>query len=298
MSQGKIILAVIIVILAAIAAYSSTFVVQQAESAIVLRFGNPQAVIEEPGLKLKMPIADQIVILDRRVLNFDAPAQELLTRDQKRVVISAFVRYQIVNSLKFYQVGRTYTNAESQIRSVLGSTLRSVIGNVALVDTLTPKRADIMRQIRNELTRQAAEPYGIKIVDVRFKRVDLPAQNSEAVFNSMRKQRAQEAAGIRAEGAREAREKRSEADKQRIVVVAEARKKSEILRGQGEGEAIGIYNEAFGRDPAFFDFYRSLQAMQQGLSGDTTTYVGPPTGDFFRFFGSELGADARKAPAQ
>lgn len=298
MSQGKIILGVIIVILLAIVAYSSTFIVQQAESAIVLRFGNPQVVIEEPGLKLKMPIADQIVILDRRVLNFDAPAQELLTRDQKRVVISAFVRYQIVNSLKFYQVGRTYANAESQIRSVLGSTLRSVIGNVALVDTLTPKRADIMRQIRSELTRQAAEPYGIKIVDVRFKRVDLPAQNSEAVFNSMRKQRAQEAAGIRAEGAREAREKRSEADKQRIVVVAEARKQSEILRGEGEGEAIGIYNEAFGRDPAFFDFYRSLQAMQEGLRGDTTTYVGPPTGDFFRFFGSELGADARKAPAQ
>ena len=289
MSQGKIVVAVIILVLAAIIAYSSTFVVQQAESAIVLRLGNPQAVIEEPGLKLRMPIADQIVIHDRRVLNFDAPAQELLTRDQKRVVISAFVRYQIVDSLKFYQVGRTYSNAESQIRSVLGSTLRSVIGNVALVDTLTPKRADIMRQIRSELTRQAAEPYGIKIVDVRFKRVDLPAQNSEAVFNSMRKQRAQEAAGIRAEGAREAREKRSEADKQRIVVVAEARKKSEILRGEGEAEAIGIYNQAFGRDPAFFDFYRSLQAMQEGLRGDTTTYVGPPSGDFFRFFGTELG---------
>lgn len=298
MSQGKVILLAIIVVLVAIIAYSSTFVVQQAESAIVLRFGNPQVVIEEPGLKLKMPIADQIVLLDRRVLNFDAPAQELLTRDQKRVVISAFVRYQIVDSLKFYQVGRTYTNAESQIRSVLGSTLRSVIGNVALVDTLTPKRAGIMLLIRNELTRQAALPYGIKIVDVRFKRVDLPAQNSDAVFNSMRKQRAQEAARIRAEGAREARQKRAEADKQRIVVVADARKQSEILRGEGEGEAIGIYNEAFGRDPGFFDFYRSLQAMQEGLRGDTTTYVGPPSGDFFRFFGSEQGAAAKKAPAQ
>jgi membrane protease subunit HflC len=298
MSQGKIILLAIIAVLLAILAYSSTFVVQQAESAIILRFGNPQAVIEEPGLKLKVPIADQIVILDRRVLNFDAPAQELLTRDQKRVVISAFVRYQIVDSLKFYQVGRTYANAESQIRSVLGSTLRSTIGNVALVDTLTPKRADIMRQIRSELTRQAAVPYGIKIVDVRFKRVDLPAQNSEAVFNSMRKQRAQEAALIRAEGARTAREKRAEADKLRVVAVADARKKSEILRGEGEGAAIGIYNEAFGRDPAFFDFYRSMQAMQEGLKGDTTTYVGSPTGDFFRFFGSEHGIPGKKAPAQ
>jgi membrane protease subunit HflC len=293
MNQSKVIVLAIVAILVAILAYSSTYVVQQAESAIVLRFGNPQVVIDEPGLKLKMPIADQVILLDRRVLNFDAPAQELLTRDQKRVVISAFVRYQITNSLKFYQVGRTYSNAESQIRSVLGSTLRSVIGNVALADTLTPKRADIMRQIHTELTRQAAEPYGIKIVDVRFKRVDLPAQNSDAVFNSMRKQRAQEAARIRAEGAREARQKTAEADKERVVKIAEARKQSEILRGQADGEAIKIYNQAFGRDPAFFDFYRSLQAMQDGLKGDTTTYVGPPNGDFFRFFGSELGNPAK-----
>ncbi|MBI2254352.1 MAG: protease modulator HflC [Proteobacteria bacterium] len=295
MNQSKVIVLAIIAVLVVVLAYSSTFVVQQAESAIVLRFGNPQAVIDEPGLKLKVPIADQVILLDRRVLNFDAPAQELLTRDQKRVVISAFVRYQITNSLKFYQVGRTYSNAESQIRSVLGSTLRSVIGNVALADTLTPKRADIMRQIHTELTRQAAEPYGIKIVDVRFKRVDLPAQNSDAVFNSMRKQRAQEAARIRAEGAREARQKTAEADKERVVKLADARKQSEILRGQADGQAIKIYNEAFGRDPAFFDFYRSLQAMQDGLKGDTTTYVGPPSGDFFRFFGNDLG---KAAPAQ
>jgi modulator of FtsH protease HflC len=292
MNQSKIIVLAIVAGVLAIVAYSSTFVVQQAESAIVLRFGNPQAVIEEPGLKLKMPIADQVILLDRRVLNFDAPAQELLTRDQKRVVISAFVRYQITNSLKFYQVGRTYANAESQIRSVLGSTLRSTIGNVALADTLTPKRADIMRQIHTELTKQAAEPYGIKIVDVRFKRVDLPAQNSDAVFNSMRKQRAQEAARIRAEGNREARQKTAEADKERVVKLADARKQSEILRGQADADAIRIYNEAFGRDPKFFDFYRSLQAMQDGLKGDTTTYVGPPTGDFFRFFGNELGKPA------
>ncbi len=295
MNQSKIIILAILGVIVAIVAYSSTFVVQQAQSAIVLRFGNPQVVIDDPGLKLKLPIADQVILLDRRVLNFDAPAQELLTRDQKRVVISAFVRYQITNSLKFYQVGRTYTNAESQIRSVLGSTLRSVIGNVALVDTLTPKRADIMRQIHTELTQQAAEPYGIKIVDVRFKRVDLPAQNSDAVFNSMRKQRAQEAARIRAEGAREARQKTAEADKERVVKVAEARKQSEILRGQADAEAISIYNQAFGRDPAFFDFYRSLQAMQDGLRGDTTTYVGPPRGDFFRFFGGEL---RKPAPTQ
>ncbi|WP_374367841.1 protease modulator HflC [Dongia sp.] len=292
MNQGKIVAIVVVVIAIAIGLYSSTFIVPQAESAIVLRFGNPQAVIEQPGLKFKVPIADQVLTFDRRVRNFEAPIAELPTRDQKYIVVSAFVRYRIKDSLTFYRVGRTYANAESQIQSVLLATLRSVIGNVPLTDTLTPKRADIMRQVKEELTRQAAEPYGIEIVDVRFKRVDLPVQNSEAVFNSMRTQRAQEAAGIRAEGAREAREKRAEADKERVVLVADARRQAEILRGQGDAEAIGIYNAAFGKDAAFFDFYRSLQAMQEGLGGDTTTYVGPPTGDFFRYFGVESGKPA------
>lgn len=292
MNQGKIAAIVVVVVAIAIGLYSSTFIVPQAESAIVLRFGNPQAVIEQPGLKFKVPIADQVLTFDRRVRNFEAPVAELPTRDQKYIVVSAFVRYRIKDSLTFYRVGRTYANAESQIQSVLLATLRSVIGNVPLTDTLTPKRADIMRQVKDELTRQAAEPYGIEIVDVRFKRVDLPVQNSEAVFNSMRTQRAQEAAGIRAEGAREAREKRAEADKERVVLVADARRQAEILRGQGDAEAIGIYNAAFGKDPGFFDFYRSLQAMQEGLGGDTTTYVGPPTGDFFRYFGVENGTPA------
>lgn len=285
MSQGKIVAIVVLLGAVLLGIYSSTFIVPQAETAIVLRFGNPQQVIEEPGLKFKVPVADQVTTFDRRVRNFEAPVAELPTRDQKYIVVSAFVRYRIKDSLTFFRVGRTFENAENQIQSVLLATLRSVIGNVPLTDTLTPKRADIMRQVKDELTRQAAEPYGIEIVDVRFKRVDLPVQNSEAVFNSMRTQRAQEAAGIRAEGAREAREKRAEADKERVVLVADARRQAEILRGEGDAEAIAIYNQAFGRDPAFFDFYRSLQAMQQGLGGDTTTYVGPPAGDFFRYFG-------------
>lgn len=285
MTQGRIILILVVIGAVLFGIYSSTFIVPQAESAIVLRFGNPRAVIEEPGLKFKVPLADRVLTFDRRVRNFEAPAAQLPTLDQKYIVVSAFVRYRIKDSLTFYRVGRTFENAENQIQSVLLATLRSIIGNVPLTDTLTPKRADIMNQVKEELTRQAAEPYGIEIVDVRFKRVDLPQQNSEAVFNSMRTQRAQEAAGIRAEGAREAREKRAEADKERVVLVADARRQAEILRGEGDAEAISIYNEAFGRDPAFFDFYRSLQAMQQGLAGETTTYVGPPAGEFFRFFG-------------
>jgi modulator of FtsH protease HflC len=272
------------VIVAAIAIYSAAFTVTLREAALVLQFGEPKRVITEPGLYLRVPVIESVTYLDKRVRNFDVEPQLLLTREQKRVVISAFVRYQIVEPLKFYQVAKTTINAEGQIGAVLISTLRSAVGNTPMTDILTPKRAELMSVIHQELTRQAAAPYGIRIVDVRFQRVDLPPQNSEAVFNQMRSQRAQEAAGIRADGARRALEIKAEADKDRVVTLAEAQRKSSITRGEGDADATRIYNEAYSRDPNFFDFYRSMQAMQLGLGGDTTTFVGAPTGDFFRFF--------------
>jgi membrane protease subunit HflC len=284
----SVIIGVIAIAVIAFLVNASSFVVYQSEAVIVTRLGEPKEVIQEPGLYFKVPVIDTIAArFSKRVLNFDAPEREVLTSDQKRVRISAFVRYQIIDPYTFYRVGRTTQNAEGQIASVLISTLRNRIGNVAMQNILTPQRAALMGDITQELTRQAAAPYGIKIVDVRFKRVDLPAENSETIFNQMRTQRAQEAAGIRADGEREAREVRAEADKQQVVTLAEARRQSEILRGEGDAEATRIYNEAFGRDPAFFDFYRSMQAMQDGLRGDNTTFVGSPTGDFFRFFGQE-----------
>ncbi len=286
--------AVVVIVLGAILLTMSAFIVHQSENAIVLRLGNPQTSITEPGLYLKWPFVENVVKLDKRVLNFDAPTQELLTLDQKRVVISAFVRYQIDKPLTFYQVGKTTVNAEGQIRSVLGSTLRSVIGSTPMTNILTPQRAVLMTEITTELTRQAAAPYGIRIIDVRFKRVDLPAANSEAVFNQMRTQRAQQAAKTRAEGGNKALQMRAEADKERVVTLAEAQRKAAILRGEGDAEATRVYNEAYGKDPKFFDFYRSLEAMRQGLGGDNTTFVGSPTGDFFRYFGTEGG----KAPAK
>jgi modulator of FtsH protease HflC len=285
----SVFLGFVALVIAVIGINASAFTVNQYEAAIVLRLGEMKHVIQDPGLNFKVPLVDNVVYLDKRVLNFDAPAQELLTADQKRVVISAFVRYQIIDPFTFYRVGRTTLNAEGQIRSVLGSTLRTVIGNVAMQDILTSRRAFLMGQITNDLTALAAKPYGIKIVDVRFKRVDLPSENSETIFNQMRTQRAQEAAGIRAEGDREAREKRAEADKEQVVRLSEARRQAEILRGQGDAEATKVYNEAFGQDPAFFDFYRSLQAMRDGLGGNNTAFIGSPTGDFFRYFDRDAG---------
>ncbi len=290
------VLAIVAVIVVAIAAYASAFTVSLRESALVLQFGEPKRTIKEPGLYFRVPVVESITYLDKRVRNFDVEPQLLLTREQKRVLISAFVRYQIVDPLKFYQVAKTTVNAEGQIGAVLISTLRSAVGNTAMTDILTPKRAELMGLITRELTRQAAAPYGIDIVDVRFQRVDLPPQNSEAVFNQMRSQRAQEAAGIRADGARRALEIKAEADKERVVTLAEAQRKASITRGEGDAEATKIYNEAYSRDPKFFDFYRSMQAMQLGLGGDSTTFVGSPTGDFFRFFDREGPAEAPAGP--
>jgi membrane protease subunit HflC len=293
----SLIIGLVAIVVIAFLVNASSFVVNQAEAVIVTRLGAPREVIQQPGLYFKVPVIDTIAArFSKKVLNFDAPEREVLTSDQKRVRISAFVRYQIIDPYTFYRVGRTTQNAEGQIASVLISTLRTRIGNVAMQDILTPQRATLMGDITQELTRQAAAPYGIKIVDVRFKRVDLPPENSETIFNQMRTQRAQEAAGIRASGEASAREIRAEADKQQVVTLADARRQSEILRGEGDAEATRIYNEAFGKDPAFFDFYRSMQAMQDGLRGDNTTFVGSPSGDFFRFFGQEGPRQPMAAP--
>lgn len=287
MNRG-IVAAIVVLVAALLVFWTSAFTVAQSENALVLRLGNPKREVVEPGLYFRWPMVENVVKVDKRVRNFDTPAKERLTRDQKRVMISAYVRYKITQPLRFYQVGKSYQNAEGQLRSVLESTLRSVIGNTPMTDILTPQRAVLMSKITKDLTTQAT-PYGIEIVDVRFKRVDLPPENSEAVYNQMRTQRAQEAAGIRAEGANKALQLKAQADANRIVTLAEAQRQSSILRGEGDALATAIYNEAFGRDPAFFDFYRSLQAMQEGLGGNNTTYVGPPSGDFFRYFGTEQG---------
>ncbi len=282
-------------IIALILLYSATFFVEQSQNAVVVRFGRLiETVKDDPGLHWRMPFIDNVTYVDRRIINIDAPSTTVTTEDQKRIVISAYVRYRITNPETFYRVARTEAQAESRLVAVLNQVLRDQFGSVPMQDVLTEKRAGLMTNVTKRLA-PAGITYGITIVDVRFKRVDLPAANSEAVYNRMRTQRAQEAAGIRAEGEREARARKAEADKQRVVVVADARRQAEILRGQGEGEATKIYNDAFGRDPAFFDFYRSMQAMQVGLSGGSTTFVGEPKGDFFRYFESGKGLPAPAA---
>jgi membrane protease subunit HflC len=276
----------------------AVFTVDQSERALVIRLGDPVRTIEDPGLHFKIPFVEHVEAISKRVLNVGDSQQELLTNDQKRVVVDYFARYRIVNPLVFYQSARSAAVLDQRLQPLITSQLRRVLGQVQLARILTKERADMMREITQAVDAEAKR-FGVTVLDVRMKRVDLPQENSEAIFNRMRTQRQQEAARIRAEGGRAAQTLRAEAAKQQVIILANARQQAEIQRGVGDARATAIYNEAYGRDPAFFDFFRSMQALDNGLTGDSTTYVGPPTGDFFRYFGDESGAarGAAGAPA-
>ena len=286
----RITASIVVVILLLIVAYSATFFVHQSQNAVVVRFGKLVDTVEnDPGLHWRIPFVDHVTYVDRRVINIDAPSFELLTSDQKFLVVSAYVRYQITDASKFYRVAREELTAERRLVVALNETLRDQIGSAPLRDILSDKRANIMANVTKVL-EPAGDVFGIKVVDVRFKRVDFPQQNSEAVYNRMRTQRAQEATRIREGGKARGQEIRAQADRDRTVLLANTQRDAQILRGAGDAEATKIYNEAFSRDPEFFDLYRSLQAMRTGLGGNNTTFVGSPTGDFFRYFEQNQGA--------
>jgi membrane protease subunit HflC len=282
----------IVAIVIGITALSSFFVVRENEQALILQFGNPQIQINDAGLHFKTPFIQDVIYFDKRVLDYDASAAEIPTLDQKQLVVDAFARYKIIDPLKFYQTVATESIAESQLNNIINSNLRDSFGQQLFTKLMTETRAQLMSGITEQVDA-AMRNLGIQVIDVRIKRVDLPEENSQAIFRRMQTQREQEARRIRAEGDRKAREIRADADKQQRVIVAEAKKTSEILRGEGDAVATKLYNDAFGRDRDFFDFYRSLQAMRTGLTGDTTTYVGPPQGEFYRFFkGETLGSSS------
>lgn len=281
---------VTLVVLAAVFFVGSAafFTVTETEQVLVRRFGEPTRVITEPGLNVKVPIIDTATYFDKRLLTFDGASQEIPTVDQKQLIVDAFARYRIVDTLKFFQSVGTVAGMEARLPNVINSALRQVLGDVPLSQILTEEREALMEKSTVIATQNATE-FGIEIVDVRMKRVDLPEENSQAVFRRMQTQREQEARKFRAEGDKDSRTIRADADKQQRVILAEARKTAEIMRGEGDAEAQAIYNEAYTKDESFFDFWRSMQAMERGLGSDSTTYVGPPTGDFFRFFSDETG---------
>ncbi|MEQ8442314.1 MAG: protease modulator HflC [Alphaproteobacteria bacterium] len=288
MKKGSVALLAVLAI-AIVAGISSAFTVRETQQVLVLRFGEALRQINEPGLHFKVPFVDTAVYYDNRVLDYDAASQEIPTSDQKQLVVNAFARYRIIEPLQFFQAVGSERGIEQRFDSLINSALRRVLGEVELSVVLTPERARLMQDF-TRIVAEEAEDFGVEVVDVRIKRIDLPQENSTAIFNRMRTQREQEARLVRAEGDRESQRIRAEADKQQRLIVAEARRDAEILRGEGDAEAQRLYNDAYGQNVEFFDFWRSMQAMDRALDGSNTTYVGPPDSDFFRFFRDGAGA--------
>lgn len=294
---------IILLGLGAAAVYLSAFMVRQTEQAIVLEFGRVDRVINEyklddagrflnnAGLNWKIPIVQEVIYYDKRILDLDSQPLEVIVSDQKRLVVDAFVRYRITNPLKFYQTVRTEFRARQRIGNVLEASVRSVLGASTFQDVVRDKREQLMRGIRDQVNNEV-ETLGISIIDVRIKRADLPEANSEAIYARMQTERQREATEIRSEGNAAANRIRATADREATVIKAEATKKSEQLRGEGDGERNRIFNTAFGRDPDFFAFYRSMQAYETGLGSQDTRLVISPNSEFFKFFGNAQGRPA------
>jgi membrane protease subunit HflC len=277
---GGILIALVLVGL--IIAYGAVFTVYQTRQAIVVRLGKPVDVISQPGLHFKVPLIDSVIHIDKRILDLENPAQEVIASDQKRLVVDAFARYKIVDPLLFYQTVSTVDGANSRLSTLLNSALRRVLGENSLTHVVRDDRAELMSKVQTQL-EQEAQAFGIDIVDVRIRRADLPEQNSQAVYQRMQTERQREAAEFRAMGSQRAQEIRAKADRDVTVLLAEAQAKGDTIRGEGEGERNRIFAEAFNRDPDFFAFYRAMQAYEAGLRGDTRMLLKPDS-DFFRFF--------------
>ena len=281
-----ILLAFIFIVL--VIGYNSLFFLEQRVQALILQFGEPIRVIQEPGLNFKVPLAQNIVKFDKRILLFDNNAEEIIAADKKRLIVDAFVRYKIIDPLKFYQTVRFEAALNNRLGSVVNNSLRAVLGRAPLQAVISDRREQLMAEVSG-LVAERATQFGISIEEVRIKKADLPSENSEAIYRRMQTERQQEAAQIRAVGEEKSRFIRAEAEKNKTILLAEAQRDGDILRGQGDAEKNKILGKAFSQDPEFFSFYRSMQAYSRALSEGDTTMVLSPKSDFFEFFGSTNG---------
>jgi membrane protease subunit HflC len=265
---------------------STMFTVDQRQQVLILQFGEPIRTINKPGIKFKVPLLQNAVFFDKRIIDLGISEQEVIASDQKRLIINAFAKYQITDPLKFYTTVGTTQGFANKISGILDSSLRQVIGEVTLSELLTENRSNIMAKIK-DVVSTASEIFGVKIVDVRIMRADLPKENSDAIYARMQTEREKEAREIRANGAEEADKIRAAADKERTIILAEAKKNSDITRGNGEAESNKIYANSYGRDPEFADFYRSMSAYKEALNSEKTKMVISPDGEFFKYFGNK-----------
>jgi membrane protease subunit HflC len=276
----------------ALVAYLTLFTVEQTQQALVLEFGQPKRVISDPGLHYKIPFIQNVEFLDKRILDIDTSSQEVIASDQKRLVVDAFARYRITDPLLFFQSVRDEAIANSRLLAILEASLRRVLGSASFADLVRDKREGLMRTIASQVNQEASE-FGVQIVDVRIKRVDLPEANMQAIYRRMQTERQRQAAEFRAEGEGAARRIRATADREVTVIKAEATGESERIRGDGDAERNRIYAEAFNKDPEFFRFYRSMQAYEAALPASDTRLLLSPDSDFFKYFNDATG----QAPA-
>src|SRR5271154_1930616 len=288
----------VILLIAVVVGYSTLFTVSQTQQALVVRLGKPVRVLTQAGLHGKVPFLAARLYIDKRILNVESPAQEVIASSQdnknsgieqagERLVVDAFARYRITDPLKFYQtVGPA--GADTQLAILLNSALRRVLGAATLSDVVRDRRDELMGQMRDQLDRDA-QPFGIHVIDVRIRRVDLPEQNSQAVYQRMQTERQREAQQFRAEGNQKATEIRAKADRDVTVLLADANSQAQTIRGQGDADRNRIFAEAYNQDPGFFSFYRSMQAYEKSMQSSNTRLVLRPDSDFFRYFGDPSG---------
>ena len=267
---------------------NSLFTMDERQQGLVLQFGEPKRVIQSSGLHFKLPLIQNVVRYDVRILEYDLPIEEVIAVDKKRMLIDSFTRFKITDPLEFYKTVGTESSVRNRLNSNVISSLRRVVGRVTLEELLSEERSNIMENIKVEVNNEASR-FGIEVVDVRIRRADLPEANSQAIYERMISERVREAKEFRAKGSEIAQKIRAEADKERTVILAEATKKSEILRGEGESQSVNIYANAFQQDPEFYSFYRSMQAYGNVLGEDGTTMILSPDSEFLEFFNNSKG---------
>ncbi|MGD9838070.1 MAG: protease modulator HflC [Afipia sp.] len=290
------IVALFVVLVAVVVGYSSLFTVSETQQVLLVRLGEPVRVVTAPGLNFKVPFIDTVISIDKRILDLENPAQEVIASDQKRLVVDAFARYRIKDALRFYQTLGSIQAANIQLTTLLNAALRRVLGEVTFITVVRDDRDALMAKIRTQLDRETTS-YGISVVDVRIRRADLPEQNSQAVYQRMQTERQREAAEFRAQGGQKAQEIRSRADREATVIIADANSQAEQIRGEGDGERNRLFAEAYGKDADFFAFYRSMSAYESSLKSNDTRFLLRPDSEFFRYFANPAGKPAAAAGA-
>ena len=285
MTEKILKISIFVAVLTGLLIYSTFFIVKETHQAIVLQLGEPKKVYKDAGLYFKIPLIQNVHFLDKRVIDIDAPAEEVIALDQKRIIVDAYAKFIINDPLKFYISVGNERIAQSRLASIINAKIRGVLGKENLVNLISTNRNKLMSQITKDVAEEAKD-FGIDVIDVRIKRADLPSANSEAIFKRMQTERTREAKEFRAQGFEVGQTIKSIADKEVAIILADARKTAQITRGEGDGLRNKIFADAFGRDPEFFSFYRAMQSYEKSLiSGSETSLVLSPDSEFFRYFG-------------